>query len=206
MSQISQYCSDLINLDIIDKQRSTLQRLKNMLRAKKSFQRKEKTLALKKVQKCYNCEKSEHLSQQCKKFCNNKKKTVAATSHNSFNWTACQNNMCKVYINNKDEAEWYSQKQQKKHELYDMTEVFTKKIAILNWINIEKVDTHDIQKENFPEYNKEVYVSENNKEIIEQKEIWKKAVKQIEIIVKKVINTVWKSQKLESSTELYNSR
>ena len=65
-------------------------------------------------------------------------------SHNNLNWTACQNNMCRVYINNKDEAEWYLQKQQKKHELYDIIRVFTKKITILDWTDVKKIDTHDI--------------------------------------------------------------
>ena len=70
---------------MIDRQKSTLQRLKNTLRTKKSFQKKEKTLAFKEIQKCYNCEKSEHLSKQYKKSCNDKKKMIAATLHNSFN-------------------------------------------------------------------------------------------------------------------------
>ena len=131
-----------------------------------------------------------------------------------------------------------------------MIEVFTKEITTLDWIDIEEIDTHNTQKENFPEYNKEVYVSEdyefneankkkililkyryckdrkfNNNEtkvlvtmmtrdtldnkksknkIIEQKEVWKKAVKQIETIMKKVFNIVWKLQKSESSMKLYN--
>ena len=96
---------------MIDKQRSTLQRSENTLRTKKSFQKKEKTLAFKKVQKCYNCEKSEHLSWQCKKSCNDEKKTIATTLHNSLNWTAYQNDMCRVYMNDKDKVRWYSQKQ-----------------------------------------------------------------------------------------------
>ena len=112
--------------------------------------------------------------------------------------------MCRVYINNKDEIEWYLQKQQKKYELYDMIEVFTKKIATLNQINIEKIDIHNTQKEDFSEYNEEVYVFKNNEEVIEQKKAWKETVKQIKIITKKVINIVWKSQKSESSTKLYN--
>ena len=131
---------------------------------------------------------------------------ITTTSHNNFNWTACQNNMCRVYINNKDEAEWYSQKQQKKHRLYDTIRVFTKEIVILDQIDIEEVNTHGIQKENFPEYNKEVYVFKNNEEDIKQDEAWKKAVKQIKIITKEVINIVWKSQKSEWSTVLYNSK
>ena len=92
--------------------------------------------------------------------------------HNSLNWTACQDDMCRVYISDKDEAEWYLQKQQKKCELYDITEVFMKEIATFNWINIEKIDTHSTQKEEFSEYNKKVYVFKNykfNKEIIRQK-------------------------------------
>ena len=32
---------------------------------------------------------------------------------------------------------------------------------ILNQIDIKEVDTHDIQKENFPEYNKKVYIFKN---------------------------------------------
>ena len=87
--------------------------------------------------------------------------------------------------------------------MYNITEVFTKEIAILNQINVEETDICDTQKEDFPKHNKEVYVFKNNK-IIRQKEIWKKAVKQIEIIAKKVINVVSKSQKTKSSTELYN--
>ena len=94
-----------MNLNIIDRQRSILWRSENMFRTKKSFQRKEKALALKEIQKCYNCEKFRYLSQQCKKSCSDERKTVATTLHNSLNWTACQNNMCRVYINNKDEAE-----------------------------------------------------------------------------------------------------
>ena len=209
VSQISQYHSDFINLNMINRQKSTLQRLKNVLRAKKSFQRKEKTLAPRKVWKCYNCEKFRHLSQQCKKSCNDEKKTVTATSHNSFNWTACQNNMCKIYMNNKDEVRWYSQKWQKRHELYNTIKMPTKEIATLDWIDVEEINTHDIQEENFPEYNKKVYIFKNyefNKEIIRQKKVWKEAVKQIEIITKKVINIVWKSQKSEPSTKLYDFR
>ena len=206
MSQINQYHNDLMNLDIINRQKSTLQRSENMFRAKKSFQRKEKILAFKEIQKCYNCGKSEYLSQQCKKSCNNEKKIIAAMLYNSLNWTACQNNMCRIHISNKDKAKWYSQKWQKRHRLYNMIRVLMKKIAIFNWINIEKIDTHGTQKENFPEYNKEIYVFKNDKETIKQKKIWKEAVKQIKIIVKKVINTVWKSQKSEPSTELYNFR
>ena len=55
-----------------------------------------------------------------------------------------------------------------------MTKVLTKRIAILDQINIEEIDIHDIQKEDFSEYNEEIYVSENyefNKEIIEQKKV-----------------------------------
>ena len=33
-------------------------------------------------------------------------------------------------MNNKDRVKWYSQKQQKKHKLYDTIRVFTKEIAI----------------------------------------------------------------------------
>ena len=156
-----------------------------------------------------------------------------------------------MYISDKNKTEWYSQKWQKRYELYNMTEVFTKEIAIFNWINVEEIDTCGTQKENFPEYNKEIYIFKNyefneadekkiliskcvycknrklsndkaktfitvmtkdaqdNKkfknEIIEQKKVWKKAVKQIKIIMKKVFNIIWKSQKLKSSTELYNS-
>ena len=90
-----------------------------------------------------------------------------------------------------------------------MIEVFTKEIVILNQINVEKINTHDIQKEDFSEYNEEVYIFKNyefNEEIIRQKKAWKKAVKQIKIIAKKVINTVWKLQKSESSTKLYDFR
>ena len=51
--------------------------------------------------------------------------------------------------------------------------------------------------------------TQNNKkfknEIIRQREVWKKAVRQIEIIMKKVFNIILKSQKSESSTKLYNS-
>ena len=84
---------------------------------------------------------------------------------------------------------------------------------------------HDIQKKNFSEYNEEIYISEDYKyneaskeetltsedvyyknEIIKQRKVWKKTVKQIKIIVKKVFNVVWKSQKSESSIELYNFR
>ena len=117
----------------------------------------------------------------------------------------CQDDMCRVHISDKNEVEWYSQKQQKKHELYNTTKVFIKKIVTLEQIDVEEIDIHDIQKENFLKYNKEVYISENDK-IFRQKENWKKAVKQIEIIVKEIINTVWKSQKSELSTELYNFR
>ena len=81
--------------------------------------------------------------------------------------------MCRVYMNDKDEAEWYSQKQQKRCELYNMIEVFMKRIAIFDQIDVEKVNTHGIQKEDFSEYNEEVYVFKNykfNEEIIEQKE------------------------------------
>ena len=86
-----------------------------------------------------------------------------------------------------------------------MIRVLIKEIVILDWISVKEIDIHSIQEENFPEYNEEVYVSENDK-IIEHKEIWKKAVKQIEIITKKTVDIVWKSQKLELSTELYNFR
>ena len=71
-----------------------------------------------------------------------------------------------------------------------MTEVLTKKIATLDWINVEKIDTHNTQKKNFSEYNEEVYVSENNKKIIKQEKAWRETVKQIKIITKKVINIV----------------
>ena len=174
MSQISQYHDDFINLDIINRQKSILQRSKNELRTKKSFQRKEKTLALKEVQKCYNCEKFRHLSQQCKKSCSDKKKTVATTSHNSLNWTACQNDICEIYMSDKNEVRWYSQKQQKKHRSYNITEVSIKEIAILEQINVEEVDIHGTQKEDFPEYNKEIYISEDykfNETDIEQRKI-----------------------------------
>ena len=207
-----------------------------MLKARKSFQKKEKSLAFKEIQKCYNCEKLRHLSQQCKNFCNDERKIITTTLHNSLNWTACQDDMCKVYINNKDRIEWYSQKWQKKHRSYNTTEVFTKEIMTFDQINIEEINTHNTQKENFPKYNKEVYISEDYKfnkasreeiltlkciyhknkntqnnrksknKIIRQKKIWKKTVKQIKAIVKKVFNIVWKSQKSESPTELYNSR
>ena len=112
-----------------------------------------------------------------------------------------------------------------------MTEVFTKEITILDQINVEEINTHDVQKENFSEYNEEVYIfkdykfnkasekeiltsehiycknkklnnnkaealitatardTQNNKKsknkIIEQRKVWKKAVKQIKIITKK---------------------
>ena len=138
------------------------------VQSKETVLKRKKTLALKEVWKCYNCEKSEHLSQQCKRSHNNEKKTVTATSYNSFNWTACQNNMCRVYISDKDEAEWYSQKWQKKHRLYNITKVFMKKIVTFNWIDVEKINIHSTQKENFPEYNEEVYVFKNDEEIIEQ--------------------------------------
>ena len=52
--------------------------------------------------------------------------------------------MCKVYMSDKDKVEWYSQKQQKKCELYDMTEVFMKEIATLDWINVEEIDIYGI--------------------------------------------------------------
>ena len=95
---------------MINRQRSTLQRSKSELRTRKSFQRKKKTSTFKKTRKCYNCGKSEYLSQQCKKSCNDKKKAITMTFHNSFSWTACQDDMCRVYMSDKDEAEWYSQK------------------------------------------------------------------------------------------------
>ena len=82
--------------------------------------------------------------------------------------------MCRVYISDKDEVRWYSQKQQKKCELYDTTEVSMKRIATLDQINIKEVDIHDIQKEDFSKYNEEVYISEDykfNKANIRQKEI-----------------------------------
>ena len=85
--------------------------------------------------------------------------------------------MYRVYINDKDEAEWYLQKWQKKCELYDMIRVLTKKITIFDWINVEKIDIYDIQKEKFSEYNEEVYVSKNyefNEEVIKQEKTWKK--------------------------------
>ena len=44
-----------------------------------------------------------------------------------------------------------------------MIKIFTKEIATLNQINVEEVDTYGIQKENFSEYNKEVYISEDYK-------------------------------------------
>ena len=84
-----------------------------------------------------------------------------------------------------------------------MTEVSIKEIVILDQINVEETDIHGTQKENFLRHNKEVYIFKNNK-IIKQKKIWKKAVKQIKIITKKIINIVWKTQKLKLSTELYN--
>ena len=179
-----------------------------MFKTRKSFQRKEKALVFKKMQKYYNCGESEHLSQQCKRFCNNERKMITTTLYNSFSWTACQNNMCKVYMNDKDKVRWYSQKWQKKCELYNTIRILMKEIETFNWINIEEINTHSIQEENFPEYNKEVYVFKNYKfsEIIEQKKTWREAVKQIKIIAKKAFNTVWKSQKSEPSTELYNSR
>ena len=96
------------------------------------------------MQKCYNCEKFRHLSQQCKRFCNSEKKTIPTTLHNSFSWTACQNNMCRVYMSDKDEVEWYSQKQQKKHRSYNTIRVFTKEIAVLDQTDIEEVNTHNI--------------------------------------------------------------
>ena len=52
-----------------------------------------------------------------------------------------------------------------------MTKVLTKEVVILDQINIEEIDIHDIQKENFSEYNEEIYIFKNNEEIIEQKEI-----------------------------------
>ena len=117
---------------MINRQKSILWRSERALRTRKSFQRKEKTLAFKEIWKCYNCEKSEHLSKQCKKSCNDKKKMIAATLHNSLNWTACQNNMCRVYMNDKNKVRWYSQKWQKKCELYDMIRVLTKEVATLD--------------------------------------------------------------------------
>ena len=78
--------------------------------------------------------------------------------------------MCKVYINNKNKAEWYSQRWQRECELYNITEISTKEIVILDQIKIEETDIYDIQKEDFPEYNEEAYVSKNDN-IIEQKKI-----------------------------------
>ena len=52
-----------------------------------------------------------------------------------------------------------------------MTEVFTKEITILDQINVEEVNTHNIQKENFSEYNEEVYISKDyefNKALISE--------------------------------------
>ena len=77
-----------------------------------------------------------------------------------------------------------------------------KEIAILNWINVEEVDMYDTQKEDFSEYNEEIYISED----YEFNEDWKKTVKQIEVIVKKVFNIIQESQKSESSAELYDFR
>ena len=120
-------------------------KIKEHVQGKQIFlKKKKKQLALKEIWKWYNCERSEHLSQQCKKFCNSEKKIITTISHNSLSWTACQNDMCRVYISNKNEAEWYSQKWQKKCEMYNMTEVSTKEIIILDWINVKEVNIHSI--------------------------------------------------------------
>ena len=110
--------------------------------------------------------------------------------------------MCKIYMSNKDKAEWYSQRWQKKCRSYNTIRVFTKEITILDWINVEEIEMYGIQKENFPEYNEEIYISEDYK----FNEDWKKTVKQIEVITKEIFNIVWESQKSESSAELYDLR
>ena len=45
--------------------------------------------------------------------------------------------------------------------MYDTIKVFTKEIVTFNQINVEEIDIHDAQKENFPEYNEEVYMFKN---------------------------------------------
>ena len=110
-----------------------------------------------KTQKCYNCEKSEHLVRDCKRLKKRSEiKAFAAISHDTLSWTACYDNMCWVHQSNKNSSEWYSQqvKQKKNCEEYDTTDLFTKELNTLKKsvtsdmsteAEIEETDTQETQ-------------------------------------------------------------
>lgn len=126
VSQISQYCDDSMNLDTVERHRSTLQRPESVFRNNKPFQRRN-FLKSTETQKCYNCKKLKHLSWQCKKPYKDKKKMIATTLHSTFSWTVCYDDMCRIHMSNKDRSEWYSQMKEE-----NLKRAFSKKLTILN--------------------------------------------------------------------------
>ncbi len=86
-----------MNLNMINRHKLILCRLKNAFKKKNKAFWKKNTLWSTENQKCYNCEVIEHLVRNCKKS-HHKRKELAAMNkrivHNQFSWTACYDDIC----------------------------------------------------------------------------------------------------------------
>jgi len=89
-----------MKLNIINKYKLILCRSESAFKKKNKVFWKKVSIQSTENQKYYNCEVIEHLFRNYKKsHC--KRKKLATTNkkvvHNQFSWTACYNNMCKIY-------------------------------------------------------------------------------------------------------------
>jgi len=91
------YCDDSMNLDMIDRHKLILYRLKSVFKRKNKAFWKKNTLWSIENWKCYNCEVTEHLVRNCKKSHCERKELVTMNKrvvHDQLSWTACYNDMC----------------------------------------------------------------------------------------------------------------
>jgi len=82
---------------MINRHKLILYRFESVFKKKnKAFWKKVSTQSTKNW-KCYNCEVTEHLVRNCKKF-HCKRKELATMNkkivHNQLSWTVCYNDMC----------------------------------------------------------------------------------------------------------------
>ena len=86
-----------MNLNMINRHKSTLYRSESALKEKNKAFWKKNTLWLTENWKCYNCEVIEYLVRDCKKSCCERKKLAIINKrvvHNQFSWTACYDDIC----------------------------------------------------------------------------------------------------------------
>jgi len=166
-SQENQYWDNSINLNMINRHKSTLCRFENAFKRKNKAFWKKVSVQSTKNWKCYNCEVIKHLVRNCKKsHCERKELTTInkRIMHNQFSWTVCYNDMCWTHWSLKNEVEWYSQKSHKKHENYNTTKWSksrseVKELTILEKKEIEEINTHKTQIE---DYNDSIWIVLNS--------------------------------------------